>query len=247
RKLYTLLKKVFADYAGIPVHHCIGNHDCFGWEHKKGVTPKTPGYGKKMVCEYLGLERTYYRFDHKGWRFFVLDDIQYDPEKVYVAGIDGPQLAWLKEELKAKPPSMPAAAVCHIPILSVTSLRGKNTHHIPETFMCRNPQALAGLFAKYNLRLALSGHTHQVDRVDYRGVTYLCNGAVCGAWWKGPHSGFQEGFGVIDLGADQTIANFYYDYGWTPPKTQPNSPSKTPPKKPQKTTDSSARWNKVFV
>jgi 3',5'-cyclic-AMP phosphodiesterase len=219
RQLFTLLKKIFADHAGIPVHHCIGNHDCFGWAQKKGVTPATPGYGKKMVCEILGLERTYYRFDHKGWRFFVLDDIQPHPEKTYIGAFDEPQLAWLEAELKAKPPEMPAAAVCHIPILSITVLpekKSEDSFHISEAEMCRNPRVLADLFAEQHVRLALSGHTHEVDRVDYRGVTYLCNGAVCGGWWKGPHNGFQEGFGVIDIISDKSIQNIYYDYGWTP-------------------------------
>jgi len=45
------------------------------------------------------------------------------------------------------------------------------------------------LFAKHkNVKLCLSGHLHLVDRVDYNGVTYLCDGAVCGGWWKGPRA-----------------------------------------------------------
>jgi Icc protein len=225
RMLFSLLKKIFADEAGLPVYHCIGNHDCFGWGRKKGVTPETPGYGKKMVCEILGLERTYYRFDHQGWRFFVLDDIQPDLKMIYRGALDEPQLAWLRKELESKPPEMPAAVVCHIPILSVTVLpdhESQDPCRISEMEICRNARPLADLFAQHGVRLALSGHTHEVDRVEFRGVTYLCNGAVCGGWWKGPFQGFEEGFGVVDVAAEQTIRNIYCDYGWAAESGGPN-------------------------
>jgi 3',5'-cyclic AMP phosphodiesterase CpdA len=116
RSLFVLLKKVLADHTDLPVHHCIGNHDVFAWG-KSGVDEKHPAYGKRMVLEYLDLPDRYYRFDHKGFRFFVLDDIQPAPDQTYQAYIDDTQMAWLEEELQAKPAEMPAVAVCHIPIL----------------------------------------------------------------------------------------------------------------------------------
>ena len=59
-----------------------------------------PKYGKKMIVEQLGLRIRYYRFDHKGWRFYVLDDIQPAPNHSYQAYLDEPQMAWLEEELR---------------------------------------------------------------------------------------------------------------------------------------------------
>jgi len=218
KMLFGLYCKIFDDHTSIPVHECIGNHDVFGWTNRKGVTPNHPDYGKKMVQDFLGLPCTYYRFDHKGWRFFVLDDIQ-PCRGCYDAYIDEAQLDWLEKELAAKDPNMPAAVVCHIPILSITVLNGSfkdKTYQVPTQTMCRDAFKLAELFTKYKVRLALSGHTHQQDRVEYRGVTYICTGAVCGAWWKGPHKGFEEGFGVLDLEPGGGVHNYYHDYGWQP-------------------------------
>jgi Icc protein len=47
-----------------------------------------------------------------------------------------------------------------------------------------------------NVKPYLSGHLHSCDRVEYNGVTYLCNGAVCGNWWKGRHHDCDEDYSV---------------------------------------------------
>ncbi len=222
--LFTLLKKTMADHAGIPVKFCLGNHDVFGWSMKKGVKTSDPQYGKKMYCEMLELPSTYYRFDHQGWRFYVLDDVQpaeFPATKIaygYISYIDDAQMDWLKRELQAKPAEMPAAVVCHIPIFSMTVFEDTKDHDaraVPHGLMCRNARALAELLNRHNVRLALSGHQHQVDQVKFRDLTFVCDGAVSGAWWGGPFKGFQEGFGILDLAADGNLRHQYYDYGWT--------------------------------
>jgi predicted phosphodiesterase len=65
-----------------------------------------------------------------------------------------------------------------------------------------------------NVRLCLSGHIHLLDRCELDGVTYICDGAVSGAWWKGPLDGIREGFGVIDLRPDGGFTHRYEPYGW---------------------------------
>lgn len=215
RQLFTLLRKVFEEHAGIPVHHCIGNHDVFGWGNGR-INEAQAGYGKQMVSEYLELPHRYYRFDHKGWRFFVLDDIQLARESAYQAYLDEEQFAWLEEELRTKPSDMPAVAVCHIPVLTVTvfgEVEG-DSYRIPTKSMCRDVQRLVELFAKHNVCLSLSGHLHQLDRISFRGVEFICDGAVSGGWWKGPHKGFEEGYGIIDLQADGSVSHQFCDYGW---------------------------------
>lgn len=219
RSLFELYRKVLADNTDLPVRQCIGNHDVFGWANRHGVTPDHPQYGKSMVREMLDLPGTYYTFDHKGWRFFVLDDIQPGKDKEYQAFIDEAQWAWLEEQLKAKPAEMPAAAVCHIPILSITVAAARfdeeqNAYAIPASSMCRDAFKLADLFSRHNVRLALSGHIHQCDRMEFRGTTWICDGAVSGAWWKGPHHGFEEGFGLLDVRPDGALQYAYHDYGW---------------------------------
>ena len=66
----------------------------------------------------------------------------------------------------------------------------------------------------WNVKLCLSGHLHSVDRVDYAGVTYLCNGAVSGAWWNGDHRDCDEGYGIVDLYADGSFEHQYVSYDW---------------------------------
>ncbi|MEX2092204.1 MAG: hypothetical protein WD971_05980, partial [Pirellulales bacterium] len=71
------------------------------------------------------------------------------------------------------------------------------------------------LFAKHpNVKLCISGHLHLLDRVDYNGVTYLCNGAVSGNWWGGRHKDCDEGYAVVDLYDDGTFEHEYVKYGW---------------------------------
>jgi 3',5'-cyclic-AMP phosphodiesterase len=65
-------------------------------------------------------------------------------------------------------------------------------------------------------RKTSAGPRRVPDRVDYLGVTYLCNGAVCGAWWKGANQECETGYGLIDLYADGTFAHQYVTFPWTP-------------------------------
>lgn len=223
KSLFGLYGKVLADNTSLPVHNCLGNHDVFGWSHKKGIGPEHALYGKKMAAEALGLEKTWHAFDHKGWRFYVLDSIQ-PAGRGYEGGIDPEQMEWLEGDLKAKPAATPAVVVTHIPILTVTVIRDSERgfqgteYRISASGMCRGAEKLSRLFAAHNVKLALSGHIHERDRIDFLGTAYICDGAVCGGWWKGPNAGVQEGFGVIDLGPDGLAAHQYHDYGWTEAK-----------------------------
>ena len=58
---------------------------------------------------------------------------------------------------------------------------------------------LRELFKKHgNVKLCLSGHMHLNDRCDVDGVSYICDGAVSGAKWKGSKRQTAEGYGLID-------------------------------------------------
>src|SRR5690349_2250606 len=52
-----------------------------------------------------------------------------------------------------------------------------------------------------SVKLALSGHVHYVDAIEYLGVKYLCNGAVSGNWWRNPLAldEFAPVYAIIDL------------------------------------------------
>jgi 3',5'-cyclic-AMP phosphodiesterase len=43
-------------------------------------------------------------------------------------------------------------------------------------------------------------------------VTYICDGAVSGAWWKGNRRETAPAYGLIDFYADGTFAERYLHY-----------------------------------
>lgn len=219
-QLFSLYSDVSKGETDIPIRPCIGNHDVFGWSNRQDVKPTDAAFGKGLVSEKLGLEKTYYAFDQGGWRIYVLDNIQTAPENRYQAYIDEAQMDWLAKDLAAKPAETPAVVVSHIPVYTVTTIENGRPeiggYFIGFSGMCRDAAKLGEMFAKHNVKLALSGHHHMLERIEFRGVTYICGGAVCGSWWHGPHKGVQEGFGVVDLNPDGTFNYEYVDYGWIP-------------------------------
>jgi 3',5'-cyclic AMP phosphodiesterase CpdA len=80
---WDLWQKVIKQECSLPVKNCIGNHDVWGWNKTASKTSgKEPGWGKQQSIDKLALPARYYRFDHRGWRFLVLDSIFPDPKKV---------------------------------------------------------------------------------------------------------------------------------------------------------------------
>lgn len=213
--------KILKGETDLPVRHCIGNHDVFGWQRTEEAIRRDPLYGKKKALEVLELDRSYYRFDHKGWRFFVLDDIQYSEEfrGRYAAFLDEEQMGWFEAELAGTPPDTPAAVISHIPIITATvfnkAFRRGSGFFVGDYVICQDSERLTALLSKHKVRLALSGHIHQLDKLLYRDVTYICDGAVSGSWWRGDHHGTEEGFGVLDLEGWGGFEHRYFDYGWT--------------------------------
>lgn len=223
RMQFDLFKQVMGDHTDLPTQYCIGNHDIFGWDVEKGAPEDHPSRGKVMVGEELGFTQTYYAFDHKGWRIYVLDNVQPRGKSTttsYQGYVDAEQMKWLEADLAAKPAATPAAVICHIPIITVTIFsphahRYMGTSYlIPNAAVCEGAHALAELFAKHNVKLNLSGHIHQLDRVEFRGVTFINDGAIAGNWWRGPLVGVYEGFGVVDFYADGSFDHQYVNYGW---------------------------------
>jgi hypothetical protein len=210
----------------LPVRHCIGNHDVWGWlQDKSGAKGNEPRYGKKWAVEVLGMPHRYYSFplasasEPSQWHCIVLDSTQSRGNIGYEARLDSEQYEWLRGELATIPATKPIMIVSHIPILSMTSaffLRKQDHNNdwtIQRNLMHTDGLQLQQLFLKHpNVKLCLSGHTHLVDRLDYTGVTYLCNGAVSGAWWKGAWQGCEPGYALINLYNDGTFEREYVAY-----------------------------------
>lgn len=211
-------------HCGLPVESCIGNHDIWGWDK---VASKTTGdeplHGKKRAIEALKLSGRYRSFDKAGWHFVVLDSTQPGAKPgSYTAYLDDEQFDWLGKDLAAVKAGTPVLVMSHIPILSAAAFfDGENAKsgdwRVPGAWMHIDAAKIKDLFAKHpNVKVCLSGHLHLVDRVDYNGVTYLCDGAVCGGWWKGNYHECAPGYAVLDLYPDGSFERQYVTYGWEP-------------------------------
>jgi 3',5'-cyclic AMP phosphodiesterase CpdA len=206
----------------LPVFHAIGNHDVWGWAVSDPAVKNDPRYGKEMSIEKLGLTSRYYSFDRAGWHFVVLDSTHL-PNEVspypYIGKIDDEQFKWFIEEINAVPQTVPVCIVSHIPILAACEyFDGPNEESgnwmVPAAWMHIDARQFRQLFLKHpNIRLCLSGHTHQYEALEYLGVRYLTNGAVCGNWWMGAYMDFPPAYVMVNLYDDGSADSFFVPYG----------------------------------
>lgn len=214
-KQWDIYKSILKSENSIAILNCIGNHDIF----RKSNNPIDFLTGKKTTLDHLSLNKSYYSYDVLNWRILILDSIQPCLDgKGYQGKVDEKQFNWLKEELKEVSKDKNVMIVSHIPILSAcVFLDGKNFKngewHVPETWMHGDAEELVELFAKHpNVKLAISGHIHLTDRIEYNQVSYCCNGAVSGNWWMGSYKQTKPGYALIDLFEDGSFENKYVIY-----------------------------------
>jgi Icc protein len=234
---WDVWKSVLKSECSLPMYPVLGNHDVWGWDTKKsGTKGDEPGWGKGKAMDALGLAKPYYSFTRGGWHFIGLDTVHPLEDAwpdVFTARLDEEQFAWLQADLAALDPKMPVMIFSHIPIFSMAPIfnqftdLGPRAHiTIDRSDMLTDYHRLKELFKSHkNVKAAVAGHIHLLDRVDYLGVTYMCGGAVCGAWWRG--SRFNEcepGYSLLDLYDDGSVERQYVPYGWVSvsPATQPN-------------------------
>lgn len=214
-KQWRLWNEVIGKELSTPIIHSLGNHDIW----VKNETPQAILDGKKWALDELKTEKNYFSQDLGSWQLISLDSISPNQAGQWYTGkIDEAQMDWLKQELAAVPPNKPIMLVSHIPILAACIFFDgnrfeKNQWNIPGKWMHEDAMQLKDLFLNYpNLKLAISGHIHLLDRVEYNGVTYCCNGAVSGAWWAGNYQQTQPGYAIIDLYPDGKFTNTYTNY-----------------------------------
>ncbi|MEN6383777.1 MAG: metallophosphoesterase [Phycisphaerales bacterium] len=217
---WTLFKDIVKNKCKLPIKYCVGNHDYWGVNKKKsGASGSEPNWGVKRMLEELEMTDRYYSFDKGNWRLIVLDSII--PTDTYCIGkIEADQFAWLENQIKTANGKY-IAIFTHIPILSVGAYYygGNNEKSgdwlVPGSRMIINSRQLKDLFWQHkNVKLCVSGHIHLLEHIEYNGVHYISDGAVCGRWWKGAHQETQEGYGLFDLYDNGTFDHQYVDYGW---------------------------------
>ena len=205
--------KISKQENSLEIYHCIGNHDVWTGPDSKG----DPLWGKKFASEQLELHKPYYSFDRAGWHFVVLDSTMIR-EAGYIAKLDEEQFAWLESDLGKVSATVPVMVLSHIPILGVSVFfDGENEQSgnwtVPGSWMHIDARRITELFYRHkNVKLCISGHIHLKDSVEYNGVSYFCNGAVCGNWWKGNYQQTPPGFALVNLYDDGYFDNEYFAY-----------------------------------
>ena len=214
--------RVFAAEVKTPYRLCLGNHDVWGWAFRdQPELALDPQFGKALAMEHTGLVERYYSYDQAGWHFVVLDSMQpdYANSHGYTARLDDAQFLWLTKDLAATPATTPVCVLSHIPLLSVCvfldgDLESTGSWVIPGAWCHIDARRIKNLFHQHpNVKVCLSGHIHLVDDVTYLGVRYLCNGAVCGGWWKGDYQEFAPAYALVDFYDDGTVENRLVNYG----------------------------------
>jgi Icc protein len=213
RDQWGVWQTVLRNECRLPIEHCLGNHDL--WGDKSSAADWL--FGKRWAMDEYGLAERYRSFDRSGWHFIVLDSIVPQGNS-YNARLDDGQFEWLKADLRAVAKTTPVLVLSHIPIICACAMfDGDNEKTgnwvIPGSWMHTDARKIRDLFVEHpNVKLCLSGHIHLQDRVEYNGVTYLCNGAVAGNWWHGAFQGCPPGYALLDLYDDGTFEHEYVVY-----------------------------------
>jgi 3',5'-cyclic AMP phosphodiesterase CpdA len=215
RAQWDIYHRILDENVDIPIRHTIGNHDVWGWPDRDN----DPRRGKVFAQEELELEKPYYSFDQAGWHFVVLDST-HQRGGGYVAKLDDEQFEWLKSDLAAQDADTPVMVISHQPIISFCPFfdgdnESSGNWQVTGAWMHIDARRIKDAFYEAgNVKLAVSGHIHLADRVDYLGTTYYCNGAVSGGWWGGKYQEFAPAYGLVNLYDDGSFDNEFVT--WAP-------------------------------
>lgn len=150
----------------VPVFYTIGNHDLnFGG---KELDERDDAFN-----DYFG--PSYYAFEFGEELFVILNDIYPLEGRHYEGRIDEKQMTFLRNLLAHYSERKSVHVAMHIPLEEV-----------------ENRAELLALFRGFEDVFFAVGHTHTqyhryFEREDLPDVHQLVGGAVCGAWWQGPH------------------------------------------------------------
>lgn len=205
----------------LPFFHTIGNHDVWGWGKPDAAKQSDPLYGKGLAVKRLGIPNRYYAFEKGGWKFIVLDSTHLADQSFfqpYTGKLDEEQYAWLGQTLNDTPPTTPVCVISHIPILAANGLLDGDNETtgdwvLPGAWTHIDARRLWKLFwQNRQVKICLSGHSHQIEDLKYHGVNYLNNGAICGNWWNGSYMDSPPGYMSLALYADGSVKTEFIMY-----------------------------------
>jgi len=207
-KLYLATVRKFK----MPVYNTMGNHEIFGIYRNTGSATSNPEYGERMYENRLGT--SYYSFEHKGYKFMVLNSVEDTKKGSYIGLIDQKQMEWIKKDLEKTDIKIPIIISTHIPFITAYSqIYAGSTLPNDSSLVVANSYDVLQLFNKHNLMLILQGHLHTVEDIFINGTHFITGGAISGEWWKGANRGFEEGYMLIRV-INEEIDWEYIDYGW---------------------------------
>ncbi len=213
---WQLFNKIMQAENKLPVKHCIGNHDIWGWQLKEDVKNDAL-YGKAWWLQQTGYAKTYYSFTQNNWHFIFLDSVQ-ENNGGYIALLDDEQFSWLENELKTNNKKF-ICVVSHIPIVSFCSamffkdMLPNGDWKLSRALLHTDARKIKDLFKKYsNIKTCLSGHIHLQDEVNYLGIKYYCNGAISGNWWGGAFQDFAPAYALFDFYNDGSVERKMIEY-----------------------------------
>ena len=216
---FGIFQNILKNDNSLPVYHCIGNHDVWGWFIKENKPEQDRLYGKVWVVEEFNMPRRYYSFTKDRWHFIVLDSTQLNPAGGYIAKLDPEQLDWFQQELKQVPHDKFICLVSHIPILSICAglyfdkTEANGDIKIQRNLMHSDFFSLKKILLQHpNIKVCISGHIHLQDELDYLGIKYYCNGAISGYWWKGSFQEFAPAYAVLEFYDDGTTRRTMHTY-----------------------------------
>jgi Icc protein len=209
--LYTLYTETVKALK-MPVYNAMGNHEIYGIYSRSGADPEHPDYGEKMFENRIG--KSYYSFEHKGWKFMILNSIEDTGKDSYIGLIDNDQIKWIKDELQKTDSTIPLAIITHIPFITANTQKYKGTT-LPNdsSIVISNGKEVLDLFEGHNLKLVLQGHLHLVEDIFIDDIHFITGGAICASWWRGPYRGDEEGFVLVRVKGGEFNWEFV-DYKW---------------------------------
>lgn len=166
--------RVLERYAAFPLphYHTLGNHE---------MDFST----KEEAVALLGMPGRYYDFTAGGWHFLVLDTNHYRDAAGTIRGycrgdyfgqprghwLDGEQLAWLEERLRARPE--PAVMISHQPLYPRPAGGG-----------LQNYDALAKILASAGgrVRMCIYGHCHIDEYAWWDRILHYCVNSISNHW-----------------------------------------------------------------